>query len=342
VASAPAVAAVVTTFTSSRRVCYVRGCVNRKTIPIAILLLAVAGVSIWFLSQRRLDSRSVSGTIETDEAHVASRYGGRVQLIHFQEGDALEPGDVIVELDAEELKARRDQAAALLKELKEGPRKAEIAAASNDWQALAAQLDFARKEEQRALELFAQKTISVTERDLANSRANALERGVAAARQRFELLVEGTRPERIEQAAAQLAEIEAQLREMRIVAPTNSTLEVLSVKVGDVLAPNREVATLILPHRLWVRVYVPEPWLGHIQLHDKVKVRVDSFPDREFQGEVEQINRQAEFTPRNVQTVGDRVRQVFGVKVMLPVDTGMLRAGASADVFFPNVPPPPE
>src|SRR6185437_3316344 len=99
--------------------------------------------------------------------------------------------------------------------------------------------------------------------------------------------------------------------------PSNSVLEVLSVKVGDVLAPNQEVATLLLPQHLWVRVYVPEPWLGHIQLGQPVKVRVDSERDKEFSGVVEQIARAAEFTPRNVQTVGERIKQVFGIKIRL-------------------------
>jgi HlyD family secretion protein len=89
-------------------------------------------------------------------------------------------------------------------------------------------------------------------------------------------------------------------------------------------------------------VYVPENWLGHIQVGQQVNVRTDSSGSREFKGVVEQINRQAEFTPRNVQTVADRIRQVFGVKVRLPSDTGVLRAGMAADVFFPNVPAPPK
>ena len=74
------------------------------------------------------------------------------------------------------------------------------------------------------------------------SRARSLEKSVAAAKARYELLLAGTRPERLAQARAQLAELEAQLREMKILAPTNCVLEVLSVKIGDVLAPNREVA----------------------------------------------------------------------------------------------------
>ena len=62
----------------------------------------------------------------------------------------------------------------------------------------------------------------------------------------------------------------------------------------------------------------------------------------EFAGVIGQINRAAEFTLRNVQTVEDRVRQVFGVKVRLPSDTNKLRAGMSVDVSFPNVPPIPK
>src|SRR5206468_2053454 len=107
----------------------------------------------------------------------------------------------------------------------------------------------------------------------------------------------GTRPERLTQAKARLAEFDAQLGEMRIAAPTNCVLEVLSVKVGDVLAPNREVATLLLTGHLWARVYVPQPWLGLIKLGQKVRVQVDAFPEKEFEGAVEQISRAAEFTP---------------------------------------------
>ena len=281
---------------------------------------------------------SASGTIDTDEIHVASRYGGRVEKILAQEGDTLKPGQVIAELDAAELKARRDQAVAQLAELEAGPRKEEIEAAQHDWEALTASLALARADAKRADELFANKTISETEHDGAIRRAEALEKNVAAAKSRYDLLRAGTRPERLAQARAQLAEMDAQLREMRVVAPADSVLEVLAVKAGDVLAPNREIATLVLPQHLWVRVYVPEPWLGHVKLGDPVKIRVDSFANKEFQGTIEQIARSAEFTPRNVQTAEDRIKQVFGVKVRLDNREGLLRAGMSADVFFSNLP----
>ena len=186
--------------------------------------------------------------------------------------------------------------------------------------------------------MFAQKTISATEHDQALTHARTLDKNVSAAKSRYDLLLAGTRAERLAQARAQLAETDAQLREMTIAAPSDSLLEVLSVKVGDVLAANQPIATLLLTDHLWVRVYVPEPWLGRIRLGDQVKVSVDTDPGRDFSGVVEQVARAAEFTPRNVQTVAERIKQVFGVKIRLDPREGTLRAGMAADVTFPNAP----
>jgi HlyD family secretion protein len=258
-------------------------------------------------------NNAVSGTIEVDEVHVASRSAGRVEKIFAWEGDALKAGTPIVQLEASELKARRDLAAA------------QINTAQHDVEAQSAQLEFLKADAQRQQDLLKHNTVSPNEAERAMSAAKAQEKNIAAARAR------------VEQALAQLADMDSQIQEMKIVAPTDSILEVLSVKVGDVLPANREVATLILPDRLWVRVFVPEPWLGLIKLNETVRVRVDSNPGRDFSGVVEQINRKAEFTPRNVQTVEDRIKQVFGVKIRLDNKEDTLRAGMSADIFFPNV-----
>jgi multidrug resistance efflux pump len=298
-------------------------------------LIVAVGLAL-LVSCKQSAPTSVSGTVETDEVHVGSRYGGRVEKLFAQEGDALTNGQIIAELGAAELPARRDRMAAQLAELEAGPRKEEIAAAKADWEAQLADLDLARTNATRSEDLFAHNTISAAERDQTVSRANLLEKTAASAKARYDLLLAGTRPEEITQARAQLSELDTQISEMKIKAPSQSTLEVLSVKVGDVLAPNQPVATLILPH-VWVRVYVPETWLAHIKAGDPAKVRVDGYPGQDFSGVVEQIAREAEFTPRNVQTVDERVKQVFGIKVRLDNSSGNLRAGMSVDVSFPNL-----
>lgn len=248
-----------------------------------------------------------------DEVHVGPRSPGRVEKIFAQEGDKLHAGQPLVQLEATEMLARRDLAAA------------QIQTAIHDADSQKAQLQFLRDDAKRQQDLLRRRVVSPNDAEKADSAANSQEKNVEAAQMR------------VSQARAQLADIEAQLAEMQVKAPTDSVLEVLSVKVGDVLPANREVATLLLPEHLWVRVYVPEPWLGLIKIGDQVKVRVDSFPGTDFDGTVEQVNRQAEFTPRNVQTVEDRIRQVFGVKIRLPNTDDRLRAGMAADVYFPNV-----
>src|SRR6201993_3922109 len=277
--------------------------------------LGSAGVLALLLLLGGCDTRknAVSGTIEVDEAHVGPRSGGRVEKILAWEGDRLHEGQVIVQLDASELRARRDLAAA------------QIDTAVHDADAQEAQLVFLRDEARRQQDLLKRRVVSSSDAERAESSAKTQEKNVAAAKMR------------VAQARAHLADMDPRGGKRRVPPPADSVLEVLSVKVGDVLPANREAATLILTGHLWVRVYVPESWLGLIKLGEHVRVRVDSFPHTDFDGVVEQINRQAEFTPRNVQTVADRIKQVFGVKIRLPSDDDRLRAGMAADVYFPRV-----
>src|SRR5438874_3257974 len=148
---------------------------NRSALVFIVVLL-LAGVAAWKVTHRRAGEPPVSGTIEVDEAHVASRYGGRVEKIHAQEGDTLHAGDPIVELEASELRAHRDLMAAQLAELEKGPRQQEIEAARHDWESMRAQLEFARADAKRAEELLKQKTMSSSEAQKAISVANALEK----------------------------------------------------------------------------------------------------------------------------------------------------------------------
>jgi multidrug efflux pump subunit AcrA (membrane-fusion protein) len=69
-------------------------------------------------------------------------------------------------------------------------------------------------------------------------------------------------------------------------------------------------------------------------LGQTAKVTVDSFPDVIFAATVSYISDQAEFTPRNVQTVSGRKNTVFAVKLTLNDTSGKLKPGMPADVTF--------
>src|SRR5258708_30707864 len=96
-----------------------------RLIPTGFMALMLLASSC----SRSSNSNSVSGTIEVDEARVASRYGGRVQKTLAQEGDGFSGGQVIVGLDAAGLPAHRDRIAAQLAQTLAGPRQGEIGAA---------------------------------------------------------------------------------------------------------------------------------------------------------------------------------------------------------------------
>jgi HlyD family secretion protein len=148
----------------------------------------------------------------------------------------------------------------------------------------------------------------------------------------LEKLERGNRREDVDLAKAAYAYDEARFRERQVTAPSAAIVEVLDVRPGDLIAPNTPVATLLEKDQIYVRIYIPETEYGRLKLGQKAEVRVDSFPKTVFEGVLEQINQQAEFLPRNVQTREERVHQVFGVKIRINDPGGHVLAGMAADV----------
>lgn len=308
---------------------------------------------------------TLNGTIEADDILVGSKIGGRVMEVLVKEGDIVKEDEVIIRLDDAELIARRDQTLASIKQAEErvkereaylqlvisGNREQEIERAKADWEAVKAKLDLAIKDEERYKALYEKGVVSRQQRDNAVNQVMVLRKEATSAKKTYDLMKSGFRKEEIAQAEAELTlakasleqakfslnEIETQLEEMTIRAPKNAIVEVCDLFPGDLLGVNQSAITLILPNRLWIRIYIPENYLGYMKENAKVEVKVDSFPKDIFYGYVEQINRKAEFTPRNIQSVEERVNLVFGVKVRLDNSSGKLRAGMSADVTFPEV-----
>jgi len=137
-------------------------------------------------------------------------------------------------------------------------------------------------------------------------------------------LERGNRPEDIAAAKAalereerQLAYLERQRAEAVVAAPAAGVIESLNLRPGDLVAANQPVAKMLEPSQLWVRVYVPEPLLGRVRIGQRAALTVDTFPKRSFSSRVVEIRTQAEYTPRNVQTLDQRMDQVFGVKVAI-------------------------
>ncbi|HEY9787467.1 MAG TPA: efflux RND transporter periplasmic adaptor subunit [Candidatus Obscuribacterales bacterium] len=165
-----------------------------------------------------------------------------------------------------------------------------------------------------------------------------------AARASLRLLEEGTRKEQIARAEAKLAqmqaslqELDAQLKDRFVYSPADAEVSVMDLHAGQVIAPNKSIATLTRLDDMWTRVYLPERELGRVHVGQMVAVRADAFPTREFVGKIVQIPGVAEFTPRNVQTAEERSAQVFGLKIKIDNKDKLLRGGMNAEVTLPPV-----
>ena len=147
----------------------------------------------------------------------------------------------------------------------------------------------------------------------------------------------GSRREDVAQAKAQYEYDAARYRERQVVAPSPATVEVMDIRPGDLISPNLPIVTLLERDQLYIRIYVPETEIGRVRLGQKATVTLDAFPKQPFDGEVEQINQQSEFLPRNVQTREERVHQMVGVKLRVHDDQGRIRPGMAADVQLADV-----
>lgn len=135
-------------------------------------------------------------------------------------------------------------------------------------------------------------------------------------------------------AEANLAVIDAQISKLVVVSPLTAVAQTKTIEVGEVVNPGMVVFRLMELDNLTVTVYVTEDHYGEITLNQKVEIRVDSFPEQVFEGQVTRISDQAEFTPRNVQTVDGRKTTVFAIKIHVFDPQGLIKPGMPADVTF--------
>jgi HlyD family secretion protein len=138
----------------------------------------------------------------------------------------------------------------------------------------------------------------------------------------------------VEVAQGALEVIRAQIAKLVIAAPSDGVVLIRSAEPGEVLVPGAPLITLIQLEDLTITVYIPEDRYGQIHLGQAATVSVDSFPGETFEATVKRIADQAEFTPRNVQTVEGRRTTVFAVDLSVANLQGKLKPGMPADVTF--------
>ncbi len=347
---------------------------RRVIVFLLLLSVGLGALLAWQLSRQRAAARGPaggSGTIEGVEVRVTSRLASRITAIHAQEGDRVEAGQVLVELDCAEPESLLHQARAQLQAAETAVEAARVnaeaaslnaRAARQAIQATGARLEAlevgrgtARKEAARLGTLQAAGAVSVSNLDRVQDQVLGLEHEIAGVRANQEAVraqalaaemssrAVRTQVQAVEsnaeQARAGVRRAEALVAECRLVAPRGGRVQHRHLEVGEAVLPGTAVLTIVDLSQTRVTFFLPNEQVGLAVPGRAVSLTADAYPGEVFHGEIQRVSAEAEFTPRNVQTREDRERLVYAVEARVDNPQERLRAGMPVEVRIDGTEP---
>lgn len=285
---------------------------GKKIMIAGFILLVLAGITIFKLMGRAEQGITATGTIEVTQVDITPETNGYLYELKIQSGDHVKAGQIVARL------ARPDLSAPLLtaKEQSEknprGFRNQEQEEAKANLASARSVHNKAKADYERYQSLYAQDAISLQQLDAAKSAYEVAANSLLAAQSR-------------------LSSVET---DIQISCPINGLVLNKNYEQGEFVAAGSAIATVGDFNDCWVKIYIASNQLGLIKVGQITEIRVDSFPDRIFQGVIKEISQKAEFTPRQSITQRERANLVFAVKVKVNNSDGVLKPGMPADAVL--------
>ncbi len=322
---------------------------NKKKLLILsplVLVLVVLGYK-YYLSRSYNDPNviRVSGNVEVTDVEVSFKIPGHVEERLVDEGQTVKAGQLVARLDTSELaqevavrKTEVQMAQSELAELEAGSRPEEIAQAEAVERRTKADADRSEADFLRQKELYEQKAISTQKYDQTRTEYEVAKAKWQEASEQLILMRKGPRQEKIDQARSRVQQAKEQLKlvEMRLgygtlVSPISGVVLSKNVESGEYIVAGTPVVTVGDLENVWVRAYIDETDLGRVKLGQEARVTTDTYPGKVYEGRINFISSEAEFTPKQVQTEKERVKLVYRVKIAITNLKMELKPGMPAD-----------
>jgi len=323
---------------------------KKRTLIVVPVLLALGALAYYIGFSRHGSNGAieVSGNVEATEVAVSFRIPGRVVARLVDEGQSVKQGQVVARLDDADLKqkvaeqkAALDAASAVLSELVRGFRPEEVAQGRANLEAAQAELAKQEADIGRARTLLKKEVISQKEFDAANAAYLSAVSREKDAREKLAVLEKGPRKEQIEAARARMRQAEKtldlaklQLDYATLRSPLTGVVLSENIEPGEYVQPGTPVVTEADLNSVYIRAYVEEPDMGSVKLGQSAIVTADGLPGKKYKGRVSFIASEAEFTPRTVQTKGERVKLVYRIKIDVANPDRELKLGMPADAVI--------
>ncbi len=252
--------------------------------------------------ERGVMLRSVVATGKVEpitKVEIKSKANGIIERLHADVDQVVQPGQVLAELDKENLTARLREARANL-QASQAAREAAVAQLTkNEIEAESPDVEFARRSYSRAQQLSEQKLVAQNQLDDARSALEQAENRQRAAR--TQLLISRAKVAEAEanvaQARATVERADEELANATIKAPIRATVLTRDVEIGSPVSSILNLganATLVMTlgdiEKVFVRGKVDEADIGRVRLRQTAKITTESFREKIFQGRVTQIS----------------------------------------------------
>lgn len=285
-----------------------------KAILGAVLLFLAGAVTYVSISENgnglAVGFAQGNGRLEAEQVEIAPRIAGRVESVKASEGDLVDTDDVLVEMDADELLAALDRAKAQVALARQTKAEAEAVVLQRQ-----SELRRAKLELDRARALLAGQNISETvfeERETFQEVAYAV---LGAARARV-----ATTDSMIAAAEAEVRGIKAQIEDSTLFAPTQGRVLYRLAEPGEVVSAGAPILTLLSLQNVYMDVFLPAREAGLLPIGADARIVLDAMPEYAIPARVSFVSPEAQFTPKQVETLSEREQLVFRVRVRLPQD----------------------
>ena len=294
----------------------------RRLLLSALLLAALTGCAD--------ADKPLLGTLEWDRVSLPAEASEVLLRIAVAEGERVEAGQLLLELDPRrqdariaQARAEVEQAAAHLAELSNGARSETIEAARADLARNRAELTDAERSFSRIAELYQRKQVAIAELDRARAARDQASAATRSAEAQLRELTNGTRPEQLEQAAAaleaargNLAQLQVGREHLSLRAPRAGLVDALPFKVGDQPPTGAELVSLLVGEQPYARVFIPASIRAQVSVGDVMRVFVEGV-EQPFQARVRSIRSEAAFTPYYALTGDDASRLMYRAELVL-------------------------
>ncbi|MEN9578008.1 MAG: hypothetical protein RJA70_1017 [Pseudomonadota bacterium] len=284
------------------------------------------------------------------ETRLASSVGGRIASVLVHEGEPIEMGALVIQLDdtlerASVVAAESELAITKAEAYRtgRGVRKEEIEAVAADFEALTARARLSSEVLTRAEGLAAAGAISATELDSARATFEVDRASLASVEAKKRAAVAGSRLEdisialaRVQAAEARLAQATAARSQREVRSPISGQVLQLKVRAGEYYNPlgSEPLALLGDTSELRVRVDIDERNVAKLSLGMRGFVTLSAFGDRRFPGKVisigERMGRKNLRTDDPTERIDTKILEV----VMALDDAAGLRTGLRVSAFL--------